>query len=74
MSKNQSDIQERIAAARWEAETLREKIRAKKESSADTSLRGTASTNETITSRMNTKSSIFVEFDDSGDPGPSHRT
>ena len=38
MSQNQSgDIQERIAAARREAENLKEKIRAKKESSADTS-------------------------------------
>ncbi|KAK7005887.1 hypothetical protein R3P38DRAFT_3040201, partial [Favolaschia claudopus] len=72
MSQNRGDILERIAAARWEAETLREKIRAKKESFADTSLRGTVSTNETTTSRMNTKSSIFVEFDDSVDPGPSH--
>lgn len=33
----QQDIQERIAAARREAETLKEKIRAKKEASADTS-------------------------------------
>lgn len=33
----QQDIQERIAAARREAESLKEKIRAKKESSADTS-------------------------------------
>jgi len=39
MSQNQGDIQERIAAARREAESLKEKIRAKKESSADTSLR-----------------------------------
>jgi len=43
MSQQQSavpnDIQERIAAARREAESLKEKIRAKKESSADTSLR-----------------------------------
>ncbi len=37
MSQNQGDIQERIAAARREAESLKEKIRAKKESSADTS-------------------------------------
>src|ERR1700749_4973118 len=37
MSANQGDIQERIAAARREAESLKEKIRAKKESSADTS-------------------------------------
>jgi guanine nucleotide-binding protein G(I)/G(S)/G(T) subunit beta-1 len=37
MSQNQGDIQERIAAARREAENLKEKIRAKKESSADTS-------------------------------------
>lgn len=33
----QQDIQERIAAARREAESLKEKIRAKKEASADTS-------------------------------------
>ena len=33
----QGDIQERIAAARREAESLKEKIRAKRESSADTS-------------------------------------
>lgn len=32
-----NDIQERIAAARREAESLKEKIRAKKETSADTS-------------------------------------
>jgi guanine nucleotide-binding protein G(I)/G(S)/G(T) subunit beta-1 len=37
MSQNQGDIQERIAAARREAESLKEKIRAKKEASADTS-------------------------------------
>lgn len=37
MSQSQGDIQERIAAARREAESLKEKIRAKKESSADTS-------------------------------------
>lgn len=43
MSQQQSaaaaanDIQERIAAARREAESLKEKIRAKKETSADTS-------------------------------------
>ena len=37
MAANQGDIQERIAAARREAESLKEKIRAKKESSADTS-------------------------------------
>jgi hypothetical protein len=37
MSQNQGDIQERIAAARREAESLKEKIRAKKETSADTS-------------------------------------
>ena len=37
MSQQQSDIQERIAAARREAEQLKEKIRAKRESSADTS-------------------------------------
>ncbi|KAF9021733.1 guanine nucleotide binding protein beta subunit 2 [Hymenopellis radicata] len=42
MSQNQGDIQERIAAARREAESLKEKIRAKKESSADTSLRAMA--------------------------------
>ena len=33
----QGDIQERIVAARREAESLKEKIRAKRESSADTS-------------------------------------
>ncbi|KAJ3487131.1 hypothetical protein NLI96_g3761 [Meripilus lineatus] len=38
----QGDIQERIAAARREAESLKEKIRAKRESSADTSLRAMA--------------------------------
>ena len=37
MSQQQNDIQERIAAARREAEQLKEKIRAKRESSADTS-------------------------------------
>ena len=37
MSQQQGDIQERIAAARREAESLRDKIRAKKESTADTS-------------------------------------
>src|ERR1700722_8263384 len=37
MSQQQGDIQERIAAARREADSLKEKIRAKKESSADTS-------------------------------------
>jgi len=37
MSQAQGDIQERIAAARREAEQLKEKIRSKKESSADTS-------------------------------------
>lgn len=37
MSQQQGDIQERIAAARREAENLKEKIRTKKESSADTS-------------------------------------
>lgn len=37
MASQQADIQERIAAARREAESLKEKIRAKKESSADTS-------------------------------------
>jgi len=42
MSQNQGDIQERIAAARREAESLKEKIRTKKESSADTSLRAMA--------------------------------
>ncbi|KAG6899575.1 hypothetical protein C0993_009046 [Termitomyces sp. T159_Od127] len=42
MAQNQGDIQERIAAARREAESLKEKIRAKKESSADTSLRAMA--------------------------------
>lgn len=38
MSQGQ-DIQERIVAARREAESLKEKIRAKKEASADTSCR-----------------------------------
>ncbi|KAF8989044.1 hypothetical protein BDZ89DRAFT_1173838 [Hymenopellis radicata] len=38
MSQNQGNILERIAAALREAESLREEIRAKKESSADTSL------------------------------------
>ena len=37
MSQAQGDIQERIAAARREAESLKEKIRAKREQSADTS-------------------------------------
>ncbi len=37
MSQSQSDIQERIAAARREGDTLKERIRAKRESSADTS-------------------------------------
>ena len=37
MSQPAGDIQERIAAARREAESLKEKIRAKKEASADTS-------------------------------------
>jgi len=37
MSQAQSDIQERIAAARREADSLKERIRAKRESSADTS-------------------------------------
>lgn len=37
MSQQQTDIQERIAAARRESEQLKEKIRAKKESLADTS-------------------------------------
>jgi guanine nucleotide-binding protein G(I)/G(S)/G(T) subunit beta-1 len=37
MSQGQSDIQERIAAARREADSLKERIRAKRESSADTS-------------------------------------
>lgn len=37
MSQGQGDIQERIAAARREAESLKEKIRAKREQSADTS-------------------------------------
>jgi hypothetical protein len=37
MSQSQGDIQERIAAARREAETLKEKIRARREASADTS-------------------------------------
>jgi len=42
MSQNQGDIQERIAAARREAESLKERIRATRESSADTSLRAMA--------------------------------
>ncbi|KAJ2912489.1 hypothetical protein MD484_g7925, partial [Candolleomyces efflorescens] len=42
MSQSQGDIQERIAAARREAETLKEKIRARREASADTSLRAMA--------------------------------
>nr|AIO05509.1 guanine nucleotide binding protein beta subunit 2 [Hypsizygus marmoreus] len=42
MSQSQGVIQERIAAARCAAESLYEKIRAKKESSADTSLRAMA--------------------------------
>lgn len=37
MAQPQGDIQERIAAARREAEVLKEKIRASKEASADTS-------------------------------------
>lgn len=37
MSQGQTDIQERIAAARREAESLKERIRAKRESAADTS-------------------------------------
>lgn len=37
MSQGQSDIQERIAAARREAESLKERIRARRESAADTS-------------------------------------
>lgn len=37
MSQGQGDIQERIAAARREADSLKERIRAKRESSADTS-------------------------------------
>ena len=37
MSQAQGDIQERIASARREADSLRERIRAKRESSADTS-------------------------------------
>jgi guanine nucleotide-binding protein G(I)/G(S)/G(T) subunit beta-1 len=37
MSQTQGDIQERIAAARREADSLKERIRAKRESSADTS-------------------------------------
>lgn len=43
MSQAQLDIQERIAAARREAETLKEKIRLKKEQTGDTSLRAMAS-------------------------------
>jgi len=42
MSQFPSDIQERIAAARREAESLKERIRATRESSADTSLRAMA--------------------------------
>ncbi|KAI5124139.1 hypothetical protein M0805_000950 [Coniferiporia weirii] len=42
------EIQERIAAARREAESLKEKIRAKKESSADTSLRAMAAEVEAL--------------------------
>ncbi|KAH9982747.1 G-protein beta subunit [Lactifluus volemus] len=41
-SQAQGDIQERIAAARREADSLKERIRAKRESSADTSLRAMA--------------------------------
>jgi guanine nucleotide-binding protein G(I)/G(S)/G(T) subunit beta-1 len=37
MSQPGGDIQERIAAARREAEVLKEKIRASREASADTS-------------------------------------
>lgn len=37
MSASQGDIQERIAAARREAESLKERIRANREQSADTS-------------------------------------
>ena len=37
MSTSQGDIQERIAAARREGDSLKERIRAKRESSADTS-------------------------------------
>lgn len=37
MAQPQGDIQERIAAARREAEVLKEKIRTSKEASADTS-------------------------------------
>lgn len=37
MAQPQGDIQERIAAARREAEVLKEKIRASREASADTS-------------------------------------
>ncbi|CCO32482.1 Guanine nucleotide-binding protein subunit beta [Rhizoctonia solani AG-1 IB] len=36
---NQGDIQERMAAARREAEQLKEKIRARRDASADTTLR-----------------------------------
>lgn len=39
MAQPQGDIQERIAAARREAEVLKEKIRASREASADTSCR-----------------------------------
>ncbi|THH10152.1 hypothetical protein EW145_g1512 [Phellinidium pouzarii] len=44
----QQDIQERIAAARREAESLKEKIRARRESSADTSLRAMAAEVEAL--------------------------
>jgi len=48
MSQAQSDIQERIAAARREADSLKERIRAKRESSADTSLRAMAAEVEAL--------------------------
>ncbi|GJJ15278.1 hypothetical protein Clacol_009554 [Clathrus columnatus] len=48
MSQNPSDIQERIAAARREAESLKERIRAKRDSAADTSLRAMAAEVESL--------------------------
>ncbi|KAG6332093.1 hypothetical protein ID866_6996 [Astraeus odoratus] len=48
MAQPQGDIQERIAAARREAEILKEKIRASREASADTSLRAMAAEVDTL--------------------------
>ncbi|KAG2159124.1 WD40-repeat-containing domain protein [Suillus bovinus] len=48
MSQPGGDIQERIAAARREAEVLKEKIRASREASADTSLRAMAAEVDTL--------------------------